>query len=156
VLTGARRSEVGGLRWSEIDLDRGLIVLPPTRVKNGRQHELPLSNQARAVLERQPRRNEWVWGCEWTSWTEPKAKLDRRLNGIAPWTLHDIRRSAATHMAELGTMPHVVEAILNHYSGHRAGVAGIYQRAKYQDQMKAALQAWADYVDKLEPSKELA
>jgi hypothetical protein len=53
-------------------------------------------------------------------------------------------------------MPHVVEAILNHYSGHRAGVAGIYQRAKYQDQMKAALQAWADYVDKLEPSKELA
>ena len=156
VLTGARRSEVGGLRWSEIDLDRGLIVLPPTRVKNGRQHELPLSNQVRAVLERQPRKNEYVWGCEWTSWTEPKAKLDRRLNGIAPWTLHDIRRSAATHMAELGTMPHVVEAILNHYSGHRAGVAGIYQRAKYQDQMKAALQAWADYVDKLEPSKELA
>jgi len=154
ILTGARRSEIGGLRWSEIDLERGLIVLPPERCKNGRQHELPISHQARAVLERQPRRNEWIWGCEWRSWTEPKAKLDRRLNGVAPWTLHDIRRSAATHMAELGTMPHVVEAILNHYSGHRAGVAGIYQRAKYQDAMRAALQAWADCVDKLKPSPE--
>ena len=49
----------------------------------------------------------------------------------------------------LDVLPHIIEAILNHYSGHRAGVAGIYQRAKYQDQMKAALQAWGDYIDKL-------
>src|SRR5262249_27758816 len=147
VLTAQRRSEVGGLRWSEVDLDRGLIVLPATRVKNGRQHELPISNQVRAVLERQPRINEWVWGCEWRSWTEPKAKLDRRLNGVAPWTLHDLRRSAATHMAELGTTPHVIEAILNHFSGHRAGVHGIYNRARYADEMKAALQAYGDWID---------
>jgi len=149
ILTGARRSEIGGLRWSEVDLDRGLIVLPPDRVKNGKQHELPISTQARAVLERQPRRNEWVWGCEWTSWSEPKAKLDRRLNGMAAWTIHDCRRSAATHLAELGTSPHVIEAILNHYSGHRAGVAGIYNRARYADEMKSALQAWGDYIDRL-------
>jgi integrase len=154
VLTGQRRSEVGGLRWDEIDFERNLIVLPPTRVKNGRQHELPLSNQVRAVLERQPRKNEYVWGCEWTSWTEPKAKLDRRLNGMAPWTLHDLRRSAATMMADrLDVLPHIVEAILNHQSGHRAGVAGIYQRAKYQDQMRAALEAWGDYVDRLNPAQ---
>lgn len=56
----------------------------------------------------------------------------------------------------LDVLPHIVEAVLNHHSGHRAGVAGIYQRAKYQDQMKAALQAWADYVDKLEPAPEAA
>jgi len=149
ILTGARRSEIGGLRWSEIDLERGLIVLPPERCKNGRQQELPISHQAHAVLERQPRRNEWIWGCEWTSWSEPKAALDRRLNGIAPWTIHDLRRSAATHLAELGTSPHVIEAILNHYSGHRAGVAGIYNRARYADEMKSALQAWGDYIDRL-------
>ena len=154
VLTGMRRNEVGGLRWDEIDLDRGLIVLPPNRVKNGRQHELPISNQVRAVLERQPRRNEWVWGCEWSSWSETKSKLDRRLNGIAPWTIHDCRRSAATHLAELGTTPHVIEAILNHYTGHRAGVHGIYNRARYADEMKSALQAWGDYIDRLEPASE--
>jgi len=150
VLTGQRRSEIGGLRWSEIDFERSLIVLPADRVKNGREHSLPLSSQVRAVLERQPRNNEYVWGCEWTSWTEPKAKLDKRLNGVASWTLHDLRRSAATMMADrLDVLPHIVEAILNHQSGHRAGVAGIYQRAKYQDQMRAALQAYGDWVDKL-------
>ena len=150
VLTGQRRSEIGGLRWSEVDLERSLIVLPPDRVKNGRQHEIPMSNHVRAMLERQPRNGEWVWGCKWTNWSGPKAVLDKRLNGMADWTLHDLRRSAATMMADrLDVLPHVIEAVLNHHSGHRAGVAGIYQRAKYQDQMKAALQAWADYVDKL-------
>jgi integrase len=152
MLTGQRRSEIGGLRWSEVDFSRDLIVLPPERCKNGRQHEVPLSTQARAILERQPRRNEWVWGCEWNSWSEPKAKLDRRLNGMAPWTIHDCRRSAATHLGELGVLPHVIEQILNHQSGHRAGVAGIYQRSKYQDQVRAALQTWGTYVERLNPA----
>ena len=146
VLTGQRRSEVGGLRWDEIDFERNLIVLPPDRVKNGKQHELPLSSQARAVLERQPRKNEWVWGCEWTSWSEPKAKLDKRLNGMPEWRLHDLRRTAATMMAELGILPHIIEAILNHVSGHRAGVAGIYNRAKYQADMRDALERWGEHV----------
>jgi len=76
--------------------------------------------------------------------------LDRKLNGMAPWTLHDLRRSAATIMADrLNVMPHIVEAVLNHYSGHRAGVAGIYQRARYQDQMREALQTWGTYVERL-------
>ena len=151
LLTGQRRSEIGGLRWTEIDFERGFIVLPPDCSKNGRQHELPMSTQVRAILERQPRRNEWVWGRSWPGWSHSKAMLDQRLNGMAEWRLHDCRRSAATMMADkLDVLPHIVEAILNHHSGHRAGVAGIYQRAKYQDQMKAALQAWADYVDKLE------
>src|SRR5262249_44631443 len=57
LLTGQRRTEIGGLQWSEVDLARKLIVLPPERTKNGRQHELPLSHQALAIVERQPRRN---------------------------------------------------------------------------------------------------
>ena len=152
ILTGQRRSEVGGLRWSEIDFERDLIVLPPERCKNGREHALPISSQVRAILERQPRRNEWVWGCEWSSWSEPKDKLDRRLNGVAPFTIHDLRRSAATHLAELGTLPHVVEQILNHQSGSKAGIAGLYNRARYQDQMKAALQTYGDYIERLNPA----
>jgi integrase len=76
------------------------------------------------------------------------AKTRLRLPEMKPWTLHDCRRSAATHMAELGVLPHVVEAILNHVSGHKSGVAGLYNRARYQNDMRAALQTWADYVDR--------
>jgi integrase len=162
VLTGQRREEVGGLRWSEIDWDRNLIVLQPDRTKNKRLHELPMSTQTRSILDRRrllqhPRfggkGNEWVWGRRFTAWSKSKEILDRRLNGMKPYRLHDIRRSAATHMAELGTLPHVVEAILNHVSGHKSGVAGLYNRARYQDQMRAALQTWGDYVDRLNPAE---
>jgi integrase len=147
VLTGQRRAEIGGLRWSEIDFERGLIVLPPERSKNNRQHELPISTQVRAILERQPRKGEFVFGRKFTSWGNSKASLDRRLNGLAEWRLHDLRRTAATMMAELGILPHIIEAILNHVSGHRAGVAGIYNRARYTDEMRLALQRWADRID---------
>jgi integrase len=144
ILTGQRRNEIGGLLWNEIDFERGLIVFSADRVKNGRNHELPISTQVRAVLERQPRTSEWVWGCRWTSWSEPKAKLDKRLNGIGEWRLHDLRRTTATMMAELGILPHIIEAILNHVSGHKSGVAGIYNRARYTEEMGLALQRWAD------------
>jgi len=149
ILTAQRRSEIGGLRWSEVDFDRGLIVLPPQRSKNSRLHELPMSTQVRSILERQPRRNEFVFGRDWQSWSNPKANLDTKLNGMAEWRLHDLRRTAATMMAELGILPHIIEAILNHVSGHKSGVAGIYNRARYTDEMRAALQRWADHLDTL-------
>jgi integrase len=152
ILMGQRRSEIGGLRWTEVDFERGLIVLPPERTKNHRLHELPMSTQVRAIIERQSKQGEFVFGCRFTSWARAKASLDRRLNGMAAWRLHDLRRSTATHMAELGVLPHVVEAVLNHVSGHQAGVAGLYNRARYQDQMRAALQTWGDYIDRLNPT----
>ena len=75
-----------------------------------------------------------------------KQELDQRLH-IAPWRLHDLRRTAATGMAELGIQPWYVEAVLNHQSGHKQGVAGTYNRAKYADDMRDALQRWADHID---------
>jgi integrase len=66
---------------------------------------------------------------------------------MAEWRLHDLRRTAATMMAEIGVLPHIIEAILNHVSGHKSGVAGIYNRARYTDEMREALQMWGDYVD---------
>ena len=150
ILSAQRRSEIGGLRWSEIDFGRGLIVLPPERSKNSRLHELPMSTQVRSIIERQPKRNEFVFGRDWQSWSNPKASLDLQLNGMAEWRLHDLRRSATTMMADrLQVLPHVLEAILNHVSGHKSGVAGIYNRARYQEEMRSALQRWADYVDTL-------
>jgi integrase len=75
-------------------------------------------------------------------------KLDARL-GIADWHLHDLRRTAATMMAELGVQPNVIELALNHVSGHKAGVAGIYNRSKMTDAVRDALQRWADYLDQI-------
>jgi integrase len=95
--------------------------------------------------------NEFVFGRKFTAWSKSKAILDRRLHGMAPYRLHDLRRSAATHMAELGVFPHIIEAILNHVSGHKSGVAGIYNRARYEGEMRTALQKWGDYVTKLTP-----
>jgi integrase len=149
LLTGQRREEVGALQWSEVDFARKMIVLPPTRTKNKRQHELPISRQALAILQRQPRRNDtnFLFGAErgFRNWGKAKLALDKRLK-ISDWHLHDLRRSCATGMAELGIQPHIIEAVLNHVSGHKGGVAGIYNRAKYAGEMRDALQRWADWV----------
>jgi integrase len=150
LLTGQRRNEIGALQWSEVDLPRKLIVLPPERTKNKRKHELPLSRQALAIIERQPRRNSSAFLFSdvkgFRNWDAAKARLDQRLD-IASYTLHDLRPSAATGMAELGVQPHVIESMLNHVSGHKAGVAGIYNRSKLIEPMRDALQRWADHVE---------
>jgi integrase len=159
LLTAQRREEIGGLRWSEIDFDRGLIVFPPERTKNRRQHELPLSPEIRAILRAQPRRNDrdLIFGYGkggFSGWSDCKARLDEALQSgkrkpVPEWRLHDLRRTAATGMAELGVQPHVIEAVLNHVSGHKAGVAGIYNRARYADEMRQALEFWAAHVEAL-------
>jgi integrase len=153
ILTGQRREEIGGLRFSEIDWDRGLLVWPPARTKNNRLHELPMSPAVRAILERQPQRGrELIFGIGeggFGGWTRAKARLDER-SGVQGWTIHDARRTCATMMAERGIAePWIIETILNHVSGHKASVAGVYNRARYLDQMRAALEAWADYIARL-------
>jgi hypothetical protein len=82
-------------------------------------------------------------------WYFQKVSLNRRVSLPEPWRLHDLRRTAATMMAEMGVAPWIVEAILNHVSGHKAGVAGIYNRAKYIDEMRQALELWANKVDEI-------
>jgi integrase len=161
-LTGQRREEIGGLQWGEVDLKGRLIALPPVRTKNKRLHELPLSAQVCAILERQPKRKgrDHIFGIGnggFSGWSDCKARIDaailakrgRRAKPMSAWRLHDLRRTAATGMAELGVQPHIIEAVLNHVSGHKAGVAGIYNRAKYAGEMRDALQRWADHVEAL-------
>ena len=75
------------------------------------------------------------------------ARDDDPTASIQPWRLHDLRRTAATHMADIGIAPHVVEAVLNHVSGHKAGVAGVYNQAEYRLEKQAALERWAAHVD---------
>ena len=137
MLTGQRREEVGGLAGAEIDLIGRRWSIPRERTKNRLSHEVPLSSLAMGLVTSGPAavRQGLVFGegqGPFQGWSKAKAALDRRIaqGGVrlAPWRLHDLRRTVATRMAELGVLPHVVEAVLNHISGHRAGVAGIYNR----------------------------
>jgi integrase len=162
ILTAQRREEIGSLRRSEIDWDRGLIVLPAERTKNRRLHELPLSSAVRSILERQPSRKnddgsgrDLIFGYGnggFSGWSNCKAVLDKRIvearkGKPLAWRLHDLRRTAATVMGDrLGVLPHIIETILNHVSGHRAGVAGIYNRARYEAEMRATLERWAEHI----------
>jgi integrase len=145
ILTGARRAEVGGMRWDELDPERGTWTIPAERTKNGRMLVLSLPPLAWSIIEAVPRRGDHLFGRSgFANWGDAKAALDRRLN-IPPWTLHDARRSVATRMADLGVLPHVIEAVLNHV-GSRKGVASIYNRSPYEREARAALALWADHV----------
>jgi integrase len=165
VLCGARREEIGGLRWSEVDLRQGLIVLPPERTKNHRQFEIILSPPALAILKARPRL-AWPDGspCDlvfgrgargFADWVGSKADLDGRImaarkarsaDKMPAWTLHDFRRLISTTLHDqLGVAPHVVESILGHV-GHKAGTAGRYNLALYREEKRRAFERWAEYV----------
>jgi integrase len=165
MLTGQRREEIGGLRWSEIDFDRGVIVFPSSRTKNKREHEISMSDAVRDLLQTRDRESgrDLVFGAgkgPFSGWSNAKEALEARLlearekatgsrGRPSAWRLHDVRRSVATHMAENGTQPHVIEAVLNHISGHKAGVAGVYNRAAYIAEKSAALTEWADHFQSI-------
>lgn len=145
ILTGQRSDEIAKLRRSEVH-DR-VLDLPAERTKNGRPHIVPLSDIAYQVIEPHLGR-DWLFGRRGTGfsgWSKEKKLLDAKLK-IPAWQLRDIRRTVATGMAELGVEPHIVEACLNHVSGHKAGVAGIYNKATYLPPKTAALSLWENHV----------
>jgi integrase len=158
-LTGQRAAEISGLKWSEVHGDA--FTLPPDRTKNAIEHSVPLSEPARAIIAVQPRRQgsdgkvrDYIFGYgdgPFSGWTGSRKLLNARIEKITGkplphWTPHDLRRSFATHASKLGIQPHVIEAILNHISGFRAGVAGIYNRNPYDAEKRTALATWADHL----------
>lgn len=148
ILTGQRRGEVACMMWSELDLKSELWTLPRDRVKNKRQHEVPLSHQAVAIINQAPRIGDcYVFTLSGRiPYGGFKAKLPVE---IAPWTVHDLRRTAASGMARLGISLVVIEKILNHVSGSLAGIVGVYQRHEFAEEKRAALQKWADHVEQV-------
>jgi integrase len=152
LLTGCRRNEIGGLRWSEIE--DGLFTLPAERSKNARLHEVFLHPLAIAQLPPRVPGRDTVFGLGahgYIGWSRAKGRLDRRLgNSVARWTLHDLRRTCATWLSEHDVDPHIVEATLGHISGAaKKGVAGVYNRASYKAQKRQALTLWAAHIAKL-------
>jgi integrase len=162
LLTAQRRGEVAGMTDDEIAGDEWII--PSARTKNGDQHSVPLSKEAQSLLHQVKRIKGPVGYIFTTTGERPVSGFSRaatRLHRkmveiatedagspveIAPFTVHDLRRTAATGMAGLGFPPHIVEAVLNHRSGTRRGVAGVYNRFTYSNEKRQALAAWARFV----------
>lgn len=183
LVTAQRRSEVGGLRWSELKIADRQWVIPRERAKNDREHVVHLSDLAAEIIETLPRFAHERNGGEGKSAgrdfaftttgerpvsgiSRAKERLDKRMldllraelaeagedakeAAVGEWTLHDLRRTAATGMAKLNIAPHVVDRILNHVSGTIRGVAAVYNRHAYLDERRAALDAWSRYVERL-------
>jgi integrase len=157
LLTGQRLTEISDLRWSEIDFDKRIIELSGSRTKNKRPHQIPMSDSVVAIISAQPKTEgrDLVFGYgpdrPFSGWTAAKQKLDTRIaeatnKPLPRWTPHDLRRTCATRMADLGVQPHVIEAVLNHVSGHKSGIAGIYNRAVYSAEKTQALTLWANHI----------
>jgi integrase len=159
ILSGQRREEVAAMTWEEIDLHNATWRIGADRTKNSRAHEVPLAAQTAEILATLERREgrSLLFGSRtgpFSGWSKAKASLDARVSTAlgcapAPWRLHDIRRTVATRLADLGVLPHVIEAILNHISGHKAGVAGVYNRSSYAVEKRAALAMWAERLTDL-------
>lgn len=145
------------------------LVLPPERTKNGRQHVVPLSAPALDIIEARRAEQQAMGikspfvfatsgrpqdpgtrehgGQAFAQWSRSKRALDNAAKLAEPWRLHDLRRAMVTHCADkLRIAPHVIEATVNHVSGTKGGVAGVYNRAKYLPERRRALDAWADYL----------
>ena len=148
LVTAQRRGEVATMQWADLDLDAKVWTLPAERVKSGRSHQVPLSSLAMDILNGLPRFNgPYVFTT--TSGERPVSgfsKAKRRLNefaGVADWRLHDLRRTAASGMAKLGTPVNVLSKVLNHVSaGAHGGVTAIYNRYAYEDEKRQALEGW--------------
>ncbi len=154
LLTGQRSGEVAGMRRGEVDVDKATWTIPPERAKNGRRHVVPLSDAALAIVEGRLAVVDDAPDTPLLAFIdEPMASnavahAARKLQVTGEgWSPHDLRRSVATGMAEIGVLPHIVETVLNHVSGFRAGVAGVYNRAFYDAEKRRALDLWADRLD---------
>jgi integrase len=174
ILTGQRRGEVVGMRWDEVDFEKKLWSLPAARVKNKRPHALPLSSAAIDILKSLPRiendaglvfpargRAATAGGenaVPVSAHSKAKLRLDHAIAELvdgdgsaplAPWGLHDLRRSCATGLARHGVDLHVIERCLNHVSGSFGGIVAVYQKHKFEDGMRRAMDRWAVHVERL-------
>ena len=144
LLTGARRGEIGDLRWAELDKEE--IKLDGARTKNGKPHVIPLSKAAQAVTSELHRvaGTELVFGISKSAggYDRAKERVDAKIAAmmgaqLPPWRLHDLRRTVATGLQKLGMNLQVIEAVLGHVSGSRSGVVGTYQRHSFDAEKRA-------------------
>jgi integrase len=170
ILTAQRRGEVAGMPWGELSDDLVTWTLPGARTKNGAAHTVPLCTLARELLkavlsddanERHGLVLPGAVGTPFAGWSKAKRALDKAIKDarakfaaaagtppapLVPWSVHDLRRTVATGLQRLGVRLEVTEAVLNHISGSRSGIAGVYQRHDWAAEKRAALEAWGAHV----------
>ena len=154
MLTGQRRGEIAALRHEFFKDD--ICSLPSTLTKNRRDHSFPMGALGASILLsvqcKEPAALLFAArGAPdrvFDGWSKGKKKIDE-LSGVHNWTLHDIRRTFATRMAELGVQPHVIERMLNHSTGQISGVAGIYNRHTYFPEMREAVDFYERHIQQL-------
>jgi integrase len=149
ILTGCRANEIGGMQWPEFDFEAKTWTLPANRAKNHTALTLPLTPLMESIIRSKPKRFgiDYLFGPRrsgFTRWSNA-AKVFDTLD-LRPWRLHDVRRSVATGMADIGIAPHIIETILNHISGHKAGPAGIYNRSTYTEEVREAMTRWSEHI----------
>ena len=163
MLTGARKNEVFGADRVEFDEGAAEWISPAERAKNGQVHIVPLSRPALAVLNSVPvvEGSKKLFPARGTLESSPggfskwqarfRVSIDQLLDRDAGehWVLHDIRRTVATGLQRLGIRFEVTEAILNHVSGAKGGIAGVYQRHDWKSEKRAALDAWSRHLEAL-------
>jgi integrase len=154
LLTAQRAGEVLAMLWGNISEEAQTWIVPAQVAKNGRENLVPLSPTAYAIVEAQEKKKAFVFPGHRVSPMSVSsfAQLVDRVRAaleMEDFTSHDLRRTAATRMAGLGVLPHVVEAILNHSSGTVSGVAAIYNRHTYAPEKKRALLAWAREIERI-------
>jgi integrase len=154
ILTGCRREEIGDMTWQELNRDKQTWTLPEARSKNNQEHTLTLPPLAWDIIDGIKHRdvdNLFGRAGGFNNWANQKAALDKRCGLEKSWTVHDIRRSVATDMADLSIAPHVIESVLNH---KRGGIAGVYNRGTYAAEKAQALARWADYIASITDNTE--
>ncbi|HEX3943325.1 MAG TPA: tyrosine-type recombinase/integrase [Rhizomicrobium sp.] len=147
--TGIRRTEAAHL---EREWVKGEAITIPARIcKNGREHTFPFSESVAALLKELPDTGLLFpssTGTPFSAFSKSKTEFDKTHN-VTDWTLHDLRRTYATTLQRLGVRIEVIEALLNHISGSRAGIVGVYQRYDYRQEMREAVQKWEQHIQAL-------
>lgn len=171
LLTAQRRSEVASMKWEQIDFDKAVWTMPPESTKSKRTHDVPLSRSVVNILNGLPRGGPFVFSTTGktpiSGFSKVKGKIDALIaasqskysslntpsaqnlgpDAMPEWRNHDIRRTAASGMAEIGIAPHVIEKVLNHATGQISGVAAVYKRHSYNREKAEALNAWAQALE---------
>lgn len=159
ILTGARKSEIARLKWSWIT--DTTIELPAEITKNGRKHSIPIGSSAIDILKGISRfqDNLYVFPAQrmsrettttFAGWGKPKTRFDDEC-GVTGWVLHDLRRCFAVGLQKLGTRLETIEVLLNHVSGSRAGIVGVYQRYGWEAEAREAMLRWEAFLATLLP-----
>lgn len=146
ILTGQRREEVLSADCSEFDLPNRCWTIPAARSKNGKAHIVPLSDAAVRLLADLPMGTGPLFPSGTGATSKAAQRIRDAMPGVPHWRWHDIRRTVATGMQRIGVRLEVTEAVLNHISGSRSGIAGLYQRHDWADEKREALNRWADEV----------